>query len=302
MLTEMKRLGHIASLVLAIVASLAMTSCMDKDWDDPTGDTSPFGNNNLQEKNVISIADLRAKYATSLAQINDTTRIEDGLQIKAVVTANDIESNIYNQIALDDGTGSIMICIAQGGLFGQLAVGQEILVDLTGLYIGTYRSQPQIGVPYTGTSKSGIKSTYPSRMPRTMWQDHYKAIGKADASRVVPTELDMSRLTDADYLLSLTGKLVTVKGVEFADADGKTTYAPEAEGKDNGNGVSRNLKGYSKDNIVVRTSCYAKFANEVLPSGKLNITGVLACYRSNAKYSPTVQIGIPRKSDVVAAN
>ena len=106
--------------------------------------------------------------------------MEDGLQIKGVVTANDIEGNIYNQIAVDDGTGAIVINIAQGGLFGQVPIGQEILVDLTGLYIGTYRSQAQIGVPYTATSKSGVKSTYPSRMPRTMWNDHYKALGKAD--------------------------------------------------------------------------------------------------------------------------
>lgn len=145
----MKILKYITSAVLALAMTMALGSCMDGDWDDPTGDTSPYGNNSLVEKNVISIADLRAKYATSLAQINDTTRMEDGLQIKGVVTANDIEGNIYNQIAVDDGTGAIVINIAQGGLFGQVPIGQEILVDLTGLYIGTYRSQAQIGVPYT---------------------------------------------------------------------------------------------------------------------------------------------------------
>ena len=100
----MKILKYITSAVLALAMTMALGSCMDGDWDDPTGDTSPYGNNSLVEKNVISIADLRAKYATSLAQINDTTRLEDGLQIKGVVTANDIEGNIYNPIVLPLGS------------------------------------------------------------------------------------------------------------------------------------------------------------------------------------------------------
>ena len=297
----MKILKYITSAVLALAMTMALGSCMDGDWDDPTGDTSPYGNNSLVEKNVISIADLRAKYATSLAQINDTTRLEDGLQIKGVVTANDIEGNIYNQIAVDDGTGAIVINIAQGGLFGQVPIGQEILVDLTGLYIGTYRSQAQIGVPYTATSKSGVKSTYPSRMPRTMWNDHYKALGKADPSRVHPVDFDLTRIKDTDYILSLSGKHVTLRGVSFDKADGKLPFATEAEGENNGNGVSRSLTGYNSSNLVVRTSCYADFASEPLPMGKLNITGVLTCYRSNIKYTPTAQLALRKYADIEKA-
>ena len=294
----MKILKYITSAVLALAMTMALGSCMDGDWDDPTGDTSPYGNNSLVEKNVISIADLRAKYATSLAQINDTTRMEDGLQIKGVVTANDIEGNIYNQIAVDDGTGAIVINIAQGGLFGQVPIGQEMLVDLTGLYIGTYRSQAQIGVPYTATSKSGVKSTYPSRMPRTMWNDHYKALGKADPSRVHPVDFDLTRIKDTDYILSLSGKLVTLRGVSFDKADGKTTFAPEEEGKTTGFGVMRSFKGYTTNEFGIRTSCYADFAAMPLPSGNLNVTGVLTCYKSSDRYDATVQLLLRQYSDI----
>ncbi len=43
---------------MALVMGLGLTSCMDDDWKAPSGDTPAYGNNTLQEKNVISIAKL----------------------------------------------------------------------------------------------------------------------------------------------------------------------------------------------------------------------------------------------------
>lgn len=63
--------------MLTLALGLSVTSCMDEDWSDPTGDTAPYGNNDIQETNVISIADLKAKYASTLANQNDTVRITD---------------------------------------------------------------------------------------------------------------------------------------------------------------------------------------------------------------------------------
>ena len=166
---------------MALVMGLGLTSCMDDDWKAPSGDTPAYGNNTLQEKNVISIDELKTKYGITKDMINDTVRIDDGIQIKGVVTGNDAEGNIYNEIALQDETGGILVCIAQGGLCGQIQVGQEILIDLGGLYIGAYRSQPQIGVPYTSTSTSGAKSVYPSRIARAEGQPRFSLIGKPDA-------------------------------------------------------------------------------------------------------------------------
>lgn len=134
-----------------------------------------------------------------------------------------------------------------------------------------------------------------------MWNDHYKALGKADPSRVQPVDFDLTRIKDTDYILSLSGKLVTLRGVSFDKADGKLPFATEAEGENSGNGVSRSLTGYNSSNIVVRTSCYADFASEPLPMGKLNITGVLTCYRSNIKYTPTAQLALRKYADIEKA-
>lgn len=290
---------------MALVMGLGLTSCMDDDWKAPSGDTPAYGNNTLQEKNVVSIAELKEKYGITKEMINDTVRIDDGIQIKGVVTGNDAEGNIYNEIALQDETGGILVCIAQGGLCGQMQVGQEILIDLGGLYIGAYRSQPQIGVPYTSTSASGAKSTYPSRIARAEWQTRFKLIGKPDATKLVAKEFDYESLKGNETeLYKYAGCLVKATGVGFAKADGKTTYAPKSEGASTGYGVMRAFKNmttgkdYTTNEFGVRTSCYSDFAAEKLPEGKLTVTGILTCYKSQTKYKATAQILMRQQSDV----
>lgn len=290
---------------MALVMGLGLTSCMDDDWKAPSGDTPAYGNNTLQEKNVISIAKLKKDYGITKDMINDTVRIDDGIQIKGVVTGNDAEGNIYNEIALQDETGGILVCIAQGGLCGQIQVGQEILIDLGGLYIGAYRSQPQIGVPYTSTSTSGAKSVYPSRIARAEWQTRFKLIGKPDAKKLVAKEFDYESLKGNETeLYKYAGCLVKATGVGFAKADGKTTYAPKSEGASTGYGVMRAFKNmttgkdYTTNEFGVRTSCYSDFAAEKLPEGKLTVTGILTCYKSQKKYNATAQILMRQQSDV----
>ena len=296
--------------LLALVAVFATASCMDDDWKEPNSEISPYGNNSIQETNVVTIAELKAKYGPKQKDaINDTVRIADGTQIKGIVTGNDIEGNIYSQIAIQDESDKpgIIISVAQGGLSGQLQIGQEVLINVGGLYYGTYRSQPQLGVAYHDSSKD---QNYPSRISRADWQNRFKIIGKPDASKIKVQvfsanpdaskgELNIADLIQADVAYKYAGCLVTLKDVEFVKGDGTTTLAPESEGKDLGYGVTRYFKGYDKTNkqIGIRTSCYADFAAELVPQGKLDVTGVLSCYKSSDKYNHTVQLALRRYSD-----
>ncbi len=310
----MKTMKYLKLALLALVAVFATTSCMDDDWKDPNSETSPYGNNSIQETNVVSIAKLKNTYGPKQKdEINDTVRIADGTQIKGIVTGNDIEGNIYSQISIQDESDKpgIIISVAQGGLSGQLQIGQEVLINVGGLYYGTYRSQPQLGVAYHDSSKD---QNYPSRISRADWQNRFKVIGKPDASKIKVQvfstnpdaskgELNVADLLDADVAYKYAGCLVTLKGVEFAMGDGKTTLAPEDEGKTLGYGVTRYFKGYDKTNkqIGIRTSCYAEFAANLVPQGVVDVTGVLSCYKSSAKYNHTVQLALRRFSDIKAS-
>ena len=310
----MKTMKYLKLALLALVAVFATTSCMDDDWKDPNSETSPYGNNSIQETNVVSIAKLKNTYGPKQKdEINDTVRIADGTQIKGIVTGNDVEGNIYSQISIQDESDKpgIIISVAQGGLSGQLQIGQEVLINVGGLYYGAYRSQPQLGVNYHDTSKDQY---YPSRISRVDWQNRFKVIGKPDASKIKVQvfstnpdaskgELNVADLLDADVAYKYAGCLVTLKGVEFAMGDGKTTLAPEDEGKTLGYGVTRYFKGYDKTNkqIGIRTSCYAEFAANLVPQGVVDVTGVLSCYKSSAKYNHTVQLALRRFSDIKAS-
>lgn len=297
----MKKTKYIKFLVAAMLLGGLATSCMDDDWNDPTGEVAPYGNNDIVEDDakMISIKELKSKTVDLIpsSQANDTVRITEDWQLKVRVTGNDIQGNIYNQIAVQDESGEgLLICIQKGGLFGFLPVGQEILVNLKGLYIGIYGNNVQIGVPYTNTSGR----TFPSRMNINVWNEHFKILGAADASKVVPEKFDVSKLKDVAYVKSHRGKLMTLENVEMDGADGKLAWAPEAD-KDAGNGVSRTVKinGKAQSLMVVRSSTYADFAAKAMPTGKVNLTGIFTVYATNpSKYGYTWQILLRSDSDI----
>lgn len=297
----MKKTKYIKFLVAAMLLGGLATSCMDDDWNDPTGEVAPYGNNDIVEDDakMISIKELKAKTVDLIpsSQANDTVRITEDWQLKVRVTGNDIQGNIYNQIAVQDESGEgLLICIQKGGLFGFLPVGQEILVNLKGLYIGIYGNNVQIGVPYTNTSGR----TFPSRMNINVWNEHFKILGAADASKVVPEKFDVSKLKDVEYVKSHRGKLMTLENVEMDKADGKLAWAPEAD-KDAENGVSRTVKigGKAQKLMVVRSSTYADFAAKAMPTGKVNLTGIFTVYATNpSKKGYTWQILLRSDSDI----
>ena len=297
----MKKIKYIKFLVAALLLGSVATSCMDDDWNTPNSVAAPFGNNNIAEDagKIITIKDLKAKTVDKLpaSVANDTIRITEDWQLKVRVTGNDIQGNIYNEVAVEDESGEgLLICIQKSGLFGILPVGQEILVNLKDLYIGIYGNNVQIGTPYTNNSGR----TFTSRMPFNTWNEHFKILGDADASKVVPEEFDVTKLKDEAYVKSHRGKLMTLKNVEMDKADGTLAWAPEAD-KDAGNGVSRTVKinGKAQSLMVVRSSTYADFAALAMPKGKVNLTGIFTVYATNpSRYGYTWQILLRSIDDV----
>ena len=263
---------------MAMVATL-MASCMGSDYAAPAldPDNAPWGNNEIAETNVVSIADLKSKYASTIAS-NGYVKIEEDMQIKGVVTGNDYAGNIYQQIPVQDETGALVVGISASALHGFLPEGQEILIDLKGLYIGGYGKQCQIGSVYTSpnTGKTGI-----GRMDRYTWQQHFRLLGSADVAKAnaLVEDFDPAKMTDANYMEANAGKLMTIRKVSFQNADGKTVFAPDDGSVAlTSNCANRPLQGYSSSDIVVRTSTYADFANDVIPQGVKDITGIFTRY------------------------
>ena len=267
---------HFQYIIIAFVCAV-FASCMGNDFDEPALTESPWGNNAIEETNVMTIADLKMRYANTIGG-NMMEEVKDDIKIKGIVTGNDVAGNIYNEIAIQDETGAILVCIAQGGLFGYLPVGQEILIDLKGLMIGGYGQQAEIGGVYTNSS-TGAQSI--GRMSRFLWADHYKLLGTPDPSKVVPEVFDKDLMDDAQYMNLNAGKLMTIKGVTLKDADGQNVFAPtDGSVTLTANCANREFSGIPSSEMVLRTSSYADFANVPLPEGELDITGIFTRYRS----------------------
>lgn len=294
----MKKIKFIALAFLA----LTLGSCMGDSYADPDltekVPAAPYGNNSLREKNVISIADLKTQFASVVNSSTDAYKlIEKDMMIKAVVTGNDVSGNIYNQVSVQDASGAIIVGINGSGLSGYLPVGQEILINLKGLYIGNYRKLPQIGGVNTKLSDGSLGI---GKIERAIWNEHFKILnpGEADASTVVPEEFDLTKLTDAAYMEANVCKLMTLKKVKFASANGTNVWAPgdtntslELINAETGKKISSNL--------VVRNSGYSKFANEVVPQGVFDITGILTRYYKKDK--DTWQIVLRSTDDLKAS-
>ena len=279
-------------LILALVCSV-FTGCMDGDWDEPATRDTLYGNSDIKETNVITVKDLKTKFKNEISTLGNYKEITEDMQLKVVVTANDIEGNMYNEICVQDETGGIFIGISQGGVFGYLPVGTEILIDLKGLYIGNYRRSATIGTPYT--SKEGDEVSV-SRMPRALWQQHFTYTGYrmhvtpelfADGS--TPTTWDLTM--DAGKLGTL--KNVTIKKGGYYDSNGgpsgtgeyvDVTFVPgESTFVVPGFSTSWYFNEQISDSrnglaVQIYTSSYADFAAMKLPTGKVNVTGVLKHY------------------------
>lgn len=268
--------------ILFALAVLGLTtSCMKGDWDAPSPEDgmASYGNQDIKATNLKTIAEVKELYANEINN-NSLAQITQPMQIQGIVTGNDVGGNIYNSLYIQDNTGAIAISVGQGGLYGAFSVGQTVLVELNGLYIGGYGKQPQIGTTYTNPNKEGATPQV-GRMTRYAWGEHYKLVPSIDGLIVNPLEVKYN-LNSLDIAKDC-GKLITLKGVELGEADGKAVFAPsDGSVTLTANCANRTIKGVS--NVVLRTSTYADFAKQPLPTGRVDITGVASRYNDTWQF------------------
>ena len=256
----MKAIKYLSILVLSFIAA----SCMNN-IDEPLFNEPPFGNNEIGVA-THTIADLKANYATVITG-NSVQQITEDIIIEGVVVANDESGNVYKQFIINDATGAMVIGVNDVGLYAMVPKGQRVRIACKDLYIGGYGKMAQIGGLYNG--KVG-------RMNRYIYPHHVRLIGIPDPTQaeMEPQVIDESFFTNDNK--NNLAKFVRLENVSINEADGTELWAPE-EKKNSSNVVERNIKmGNTK--IVLRMSTYADFANEAIPTGSLNINGVMTRY------------------------
>ncbi len=280
------------SYLLVAALCFGMTACMDKDYDEPDfSKGAPYGNNNIEATNVVTIQELKQMYSTVMTTDfrdgESFTEVTENLQIRGFVTANDVSGNIYNEVAIQDETGAILIEIQQGGLYGYLPVGAEILVELKGLCVGNYRMQPQIGMPSKVSQGNNAGKDQLGKISRKQWQEHFRITGN---SQIIEPEVFASGKTKTTWkALEDGGKLGVVENVKFSKGsyyNGTTTVPlPFDEAAQFANPeLNNSISWYFVEQpttVMLYNSNYSDFASALLPHRTVSVTGIMKRYNDS---------------------
>lgn len=129
---------------------------------------------------------------------------------------------------------------------------------------------------YTGSSG---KITVGS-MPELIYQKHLYKLDEP-----LKTEAELSKINNSVKVLKINAnvnQLITLQNVSFEKKSvGKTFHLSE---NDTYQGTNINLVDFEGVKLAFRTSRYAKFASDEVPSGTFTVTGVLTKYGTSYQF------------------
>lgn len=190
---------------------------------------------------VITVAQLRALFQGMPVHFGGDS------SVYAVVTADEQNGNLYKNIYVQDQTGAIQLRLLNpGGLYE----GDSIRIYLPGTVLSVFSGMMQLDSVDVDNN----------------------VVKQATGVHVEPATVTISQITPA-----IQGMLIRLDSVEFATDDLGMTYADAV----NQITQNRDLVDCDGGSILVRTSGYANFANQVLPEGRGNFTAVVGQFNSD---------------------
>jgi len=187
------------------------------------------------------------------------------------IVSSDEAGNIFKKIAVEDETGGAIFSINATKLYNTYRYGQEVVIDVTGMWYGNYGAGVQIG----GKPDGDPATSAPSRMAESIWTAQAQTNGLAN-----PDKIEIYELTVAEALalhdnpadrLKWQGRLVRVNNVRFetpgkelavANQTNNTTYIVGEDGK----------------RMAMNTSGYSTFWTTKAPKGTGSVLAVLTNY------------------------
>ena len=177
----------------------------------------------------------------------------------AVVSMDDKSGNLYREVYVQDHTGGIVVrLLSPGGLYQ----GDSIYINLNGTSLKYYRSVFQID------SVDVVNNV----------------VKVATNRQAQPKVVTIPELSTFDY----ESQLIKIEGVQFISTDTSKTYADKV----NLEYGERTLQDTNGNTIMVRTSGYAKFADQNIPNGLGSVVAIAGRYDNN------VQLAIRRTEEV----
>lgn len=257
-------------LLLMLSAMIMATSCSEEldrppmvipecDWE-PTMSILEF-------KKMVWSND--RNYAT---QVNRTPEGQEVI-LRGRVIASDSTSNIYQKVYFQDATAAVCVYVNSKTLANEYKVGEEMFINVTGLFAGRSNNSFQIGAYslYQGTTVET------GRMESDEFEAHSRVNGFPQVSKLDTITVALSKLNSIaaspDSMMKYEGQLVRVNDVTF-EGGGRLTWAEPATN------TNRTLKDAAGNSVTVRNSGYSTFAEEIMPAGTGSVVAILAYYNN----------------------
>jgi len=208
----------------------------------------------IPEEQVISVADLIARRVADVETI-----IEEDIYVSGIVVSSDETGNVFKTIVVQDETGGIAILVDQFDLYQTFEIGTSVYVHLQDLFVSDFNGLPQVGYP---PSSEDVK-----RIPGNLVSN---VILRGNQGFTLSPRLTTISQLDA----SMLNTYVVFSDIEFLENSFGDTYA------DGANQQSRNhtMMDCDGNELILRTSGFADFADERIPEGNGTVTGVLQIF------------------------
>ena len=223
---------------------------------------------------VVSFSDVASRTTPSIKPYSADEAIE------GYVISSDEGGNFYKKIYIqnEDKTQALSVALDKSGIYTEFPIGAKVQLRLKGLTTQRNNAITEVGYKIYKNEKSGRESV--GSIAEAIYKTHlYDMGGERKTLASLAKEVTSIETVKNDVHV---GQLITLKGVHFPnEVVGKTMYD---KSKDLGGATNYKLTDANGKTIDFRTSSFAKFKDEKVPSGTLDITGVLSKFNTSWQF------------------
>jgi nucleic acid binding OB-fold tRNA/helicase-type len=223
---------------------------------------------------VVSFSDVASRTTPTIKTYSADEAIE------GYVISSDEGGNFYKKIYIqnEDKTQALSVALDKSGIYTEFPIGAKVQLRLKGLTTQLNNAITEVGYKIYKNEKSGRESV--GSIAEAIYKTHlYDMGGERKTLASLAKEVTSIETVKND---AHVGQLITLKGVHFpAGVVGKTMYDDKNKV---GTGTNYKLTDANGKSIDFRTSSFAKFKDEKVPSGTLDITGVISKFNTSWQF------------------
>lgn len=227
----------------------------------------------LGEESIMKISELVNLATDDFLLLDENSTGKETAYIRGTVIADDKSGTFFKTLIVQDESAGIRLSLDAFDLYESYPIGTEVLVSLNGLTLKLDAENPSIG---DGATDDNRLARIDENKVSTI------LINTSVTNEVQPIVTTIDEVIQGGPIM--LNRLVMFDRVELPGGEVGNAFAEE----------SRNITMVDCDDesIILRTSSFADFANELIPNGSGNFTGVTGRFLSD------VQIFLRTRSDL----